>query len=371
MTMESLAASPQEIAEKERRVREFISAQGLSALVLTTQANFAWFTCGGDSHVAYGTDMGSVSAVISPDAKYIICDNIEAPRILEEELAGQGFEFRVYSWWHSSPADEIAALVTGPVGADTPIAGTTLVAGAIPPLRYSLTDSEVARYRWLGKATGECLSETAREIRPGLTEHQIAAVLGEKLIARGIIPNLILIAADERIARFRHPIPTDRVLDRYAMLVAGAKKWGLVVSATRIVHFGQIPCDLRAKHEAVMAVDAEFIARTRPGTSVDFIFRKGMEAYERTGFAGEWQSHHQGGATGYAGRDYRARQGIKETVQQNQAFAWNPSIIGTKCEDTVIALPDRTEIISAYGDWPMRQIEVGSMIVPREDILEL
>ena len=103
MTEESLSPSAQEVSEKENRVRELISSQGLSALVLTTQANFAWFTCGGDSHVGIGTDLGGTSIVITPDAKYIICDNIEAPRILDEELAGQGFEFKTCNWWRAVP----------------------------------------------------------------------------------------------------------------------------------------------------------------------------------------------------------------------------------------------------------------------------
>ncbi|HEX2987903.1 MAG TPA: M24 family metallopeptidase [Chloroflexota bacterium] len=371
MTRESLSASPLEMVEKEQRVRHFLADQKLDGLVLTTQSNFAWFTCGGDSHVGIGTDNGSVSILVTPDAKYVLCDNVEAPRFLNEELAGQGFEFRVFNWWEGGPSDEIAKLVSGPVGADTPIPGTTLVAGKIPPLRYSLTAPEIERYRWLGKATGECLSEAAHEIRPGMTEHEIAAVLGGKIMSRGIIPQLVLIAVDERISKYRHPIPTDKTLDRYAMLVAGAKKWGLVVSATRIVHFGAVPCELKQKHDAVMAVDAEFIANTRPGTSVDYIFRKGMAAYERAGYPEEWHLHHQGGPTGYAGRDYRVKPGIQESVQPNQAFAWNPTITGTKCEDTIIVLNDRTEIISAYGDWPMVPIEAESMTIVREDILEL
>ncbi len=371
MTRDSLSASPLEVAEKERRVRQFLAEQGLAALVLTTQANCAWFTCGGDSHVGIGTDLGSVSILVTADAKYIICDNIEAPRILDEEVAGQGFEFRTFNWWEGSLADEIAKLGIGLIGADTSIPGTTLVAGRIPPLRYSLTVPEIERYRWLGRATGECLSEAAHAISPGMTEHEIASILGGKLMSRGIIPNLVLIATDERIERYRHPIPTDKVLDRCAMLVVGAKKWGLVVSASRLVHFGPVSAGLRHKHDAVMAVDAEFIANTRPGTSVDYIFRKGVEAYARAGYPDEWQLHHQGGLTGYAGRDYRARPGIKETVQANQAFAWNPTITGTKCEDTILALGDRTEIISAHGDWPMVPIEVESIAVPREDILQL
>ena len=369
MSKESLAAYSREIRKKEAEVRQFLATEGLHALALTTQANFCWFTCGGENRVATGSDLGGASAVITRKSKYIVCDNIEAPRLQREEVGTQGFEFKTYNWWESNLADEIKKLAKEPIGADSVIPGIRLV--SITPLRYSLTPQEISRYRWLGKETGKCLAQTCREIKPGMSEHEIAAVLGKKMIAGGIVPNLILIATDERIEKFRHPIPTDKTLERYAMVVAGAKKWGLILSATRIVHFGKIPAELRKKHEAVMRIDAEFIAHTRPGTSVDFIFRKGMEAYAQAGFPDEWQQHHQGGATGYAGRDYRAKQGSKEIVQRNQAFAWNPSISGTKSEDTVIALPDETEIISAYGDWPMRQIEVESMVVPREDILEL
>jgi len=371
LTRESLSASTDEIAEKERRVREFLRSRKLNALVLTTQANFAWFTCGAENRVGIGTDLGGASVLITPDAKYIICDSIEAPRILEEELAGQGFEFRAYNWWESGLADEVKKLAKEDFGADTPIPGASPVASDIALMRYSLTCHEVERYRRLGITTGECLAESGREARPGMTEHEIAAVLGEKLIRAGIIPNLILIAADERIEKYRHPIPTDNRLERCAMLVVGAKKWGLIVSATRIVHFGPIPADLRRKHDAVMTVDAELIAHTRPGTSVDYIFRTGVEAYSRAGFPDEWKLHHQGGPTGYAGRDYRARPGVKEVVHPNQAFAWNPSISSAKSEDTIIALEDRTEIISAHGDWPMKPIEVESMVIARPDILRV
>lgn len=371
MTRESLAADAREIAEKESRVRKFLREHSLEALVLTTQANFAWFTCGGENRVVNAAEGGVASAVITPDAKYIVCDNIEALRIMEEEVGGQGFEFRTYDWWEGSLADEIGKLVKGSIGCDTAIPGARSVGGDIPPLRYSLTDQEIGRYRRLGEPTGECIADACREIEPGMTEHRIAGILGEKLISRGIIPNLILVATDERIEKFRHPIPSDKVLERYAMLVTCARKWGLIVSATRIVHFGPIPDELRRKHDAVMLVDAEMIAHTRPGTSMNYIFRKGMETYSRMHFAEEWKFHHQGGPTGYAGREYRAKPGVQESVRLNQAFAWNPSITGTKSEDTIIALADRTEIISAHGDWPMKSVEVESMTVPRPDMLQL
>ncbi|MDH7481117.1 MAG: M24 family metallopeptidase [Armatimonadota bacterium] len=371
MTKESLFPDKREIAEKERRVKEFMELKGLDALVLTTQSNFAWFTCGADNRVANATEIGVASVVITKDSKYIVCDNIEYPRIFDEEIGDQGFKFKTYNWWESNLADEISKLTSGTVGADTVIAGTKLVAGDIPPLRYSLTEQEIERYRWLGINTAECMYEACIEVRPGMTEHQIAALLGGKLIDRGIIPNLILIAADERISKYRHPIPTENTLEKYAMLVTCARKWGLILSMTRIVHFGSISPELRHKHDAVMQVDAELIGATRPGARVDFIFGKAIEAYRRTGFQNEWHFHHQGGPTGYVGRDYRARPGVAGIVETNQAFAWNPSIAGTKSEDTIIALTSHTEIISAHKDWPTKTIEINGAKIERPDIMEM
>jgi Xaa-Pro aminopeptidase len=155
------------------------------------------------------------------------------------------------------------------------------------------------------------------------------------------------------------------------MVVICGRKWGLIVSLTRLVHLGRIPKELRKKHQAVVRVDTAFIANTRPGIVVGDVFRKGVQAYLDNGFPGEWRLHHQGGPTGYAGRDYKATSEEKRAVQLPQAFAWNPSIRGTKSEDTIIALPDKTEIISNTPDWPMLTVEYGNLRWERPDILIL
>jgi len=72
----------------------------------------------------------------------------------------------------------------------------------------------------------------------------------------------------------------------------------------------------------------------------------------KAGFAGEEHLHHQGGASGYRTREWVAHPASSEQVQLNQAFAWNPSITGTKTEETSIALADRVEIITTTPDWP-------------------
>lgn len=363
-------ASTTEIEEKERRVRELMSRAELDVLVLATTANFAWLTCGGSNYVGVATEIGSAAAVVTANGKFVVCDNIEAPRIADEEIAGQGFELVSFDW-NAGGRDAIIEKIAGggAIGADVALGGAEDIGAAVDRLRWSLTPEEVRRYRALGQDVAGCLSEACREARPGMTEHEIAGLLDGKLFARGIVPAVTLVAADERIERYRHPLPTHKRLERRAMLVTGARRHGLVVSATRIVGFGELSSELRKKHEAVTRIDAGLIARTVPGADVGAVFRRAVEDYAEAGFADEWRLHHQGGPTGYKGREFRANPTTDSTILENQAFAWNPSITGTKSEDTMIATAQGPVIVSETDNWPMVEVETDVGVLRRPDIL--
>ena len=105
--------SQAEIAEKDRRARRILDEQDLGALVLSTQANFAWITCGGDNHVSIASEGGVAAAVITADGKFIVCDNIEAARIAEEEVEGRGFRIESCNWWEDKKAQIIERLAGG------------------------------------------------------------------------------------------------------------------------------------------------------------------------------------------------------------------------------------------------------------------
>ena len=360
----------EEMREKERRARELIRQEGLSALAITNVGNFAWLTCGASNYVGTGNDIGAVTAVITPDAKYIVCDNIEHPRIEKEEVVGQGFDFHVFGWQEGA-RDRIIANIAGGgvVGSDISMDGARNVGAALDAYRQSLTGEEIERYKWLGRNVGECLSLTARKIKPGMTEHEIAGLLDRRLYARGIVPTLTLIATDERIDKYRHPIPTDKKLERRAMLITGARKWGLIISATRMVHFGALPEELRRRHDSVARVDAALISATRPGARMGDVFGAAMDAYSDTGYPGEWKLHHQGGPTGYRAREFKVSESTSALVVENQAFAWNPSITGTKTEDTIVATSSGPIILSETVDWPKVNVEIEGRVIARPDTL--
>jgi len=105
---------------------------------------------------------------------------------------------------------------------------------------------------------------------------------------------------------------------------------------------------------------------TRVGSTGADLYNVAADAYAANGFADEINRHHQGGATGYRTRDWVAHPQSRETVQMHQAFAWNPSITGTKVEETSIVTVDGIEIITSSPGFPQIEsvIDGGSYFSP-------
>ncbi len=366
-----ITSKKEETKEKEQRMMQFLELNELNALLMNRRENFAWFTCGGDNHVVSASEFGFASLLITPQEKYVLTSNIEAQRILDEELTDQDFEMVRFPWYESEGLRK-AIMKIGPsrrIGSDILLPDTNFVGEKLPELRYSLTPWEINRYRWLGRKTGECLSEIGTQIQVGDTEYEIAAKLTNELMRFGIKPLVILIAADERIFKYRHPIPTGKKLERYAMLVVNAEKWGLVASLTRLVHFGKVPAMIQKKMKAVAEVDACFMQETQPGNKYSDIFAKGVRTYQKVGFEEEWKLHHQGGPTGYRPREYIVTHDTGDVVLDNQAVAWNPSITGTKLEDTIITTQRGPEVLTVTPNWPTLTVEYKGIKIQRPDIL--
>ena len=360
-----------EFSQKQDHIRALLAERELDALLLRRVSSFAWATCGAASYVNTATTNGEAALLITPSGRYLITSNIEATRLEQEEkLAAQGWEFRVAPWHQAQ--DTVAELTAGlRLGADGPYPGATDLSGDLARLRANLTPEEGERFRVLGRLCAEAMDSAVRAVRPGQTEYQIAALLAQQAESRGVQAIVNLIATDGRIFAFRHPLPTGKKLERYAMLVLCGRRWGLVCSITRFVHFGRLPDDLRRKAEAVARVDATFIAATRPGRTLGEIFRQATEVYAETGFPEEWNLHHQGGPAGYEPREYVATPGSTDVVSVGQAYAWNPSIAGTKSEDTILVGETGNEVLTAIENWPTLSVAVNGETFARPAILEI
>jgi Xaa-Pro dipeptidase len=364
-----------EVAEKVRRVRAFLGREKLSGVLLGHVRNFAWLTGGGDSHIVLGSPAGAASLLVLADGrKFLISPNNESLRLMNEEVAGLGFELREYKWYEDKLAVDrrmqiVRELAGGAVASDLPYGDLRVVEKEITALRVPLMESETRRLRWLGRETTAAVAEVARTISPGMSERQMEAMAADALLRRGLRPTVLLMGADERIRQYRHATPNDAKLQRYAMINVCAERWGLTIAVTRFVHFGPLPKELAERAAAVARVDAAYLAHTVAGATADEILQAGARAYKKEGYPGEWEKHHQGGAIGYMERDWVTFPGLTETVHVNQAFAWNPTITSAKSEDTVLVTAQGLEVLTVSKDWPAIEVQVDGKKWKRPAIL--
>jgi Xaa-Pro dipeptidase len=360
-----------ELSEKKKRLWSFLDEKNLDAVFLSQVANFAWYTGGLEPVVMISSDRAEAGLLVTRDKAYVVCNSIEHPRLRDEDrLEELGFEFHVSPWYHGAPRFD--DLVQGlRWAADWPLPGAPDLSAEITRLRYRLVPEEMQRYRQTGMHTGQAIEATARRLRPGMGEVQIAGLLAQEALDRGLTPVMLLVGTDERIYRYRHPIPTQKTLELYCMLAICARRYGLVTSATRFVHFGPVSDELRHKQQACATVDVAYNAGTTVGRRVADVFQDAMAAYAQVGYPGEWQKHNQGGAAGYLSRDYEGTPTCAEVVVADQAFAWNPSITGIKFEDTMLVHDSGCEFITVTGDWPSQPVQHGGQTWERPAILEI
>ncbi len=372
----------QEINAKTARVVDMLAANNLGGVLIGTQHNFSWLTAGGTNGVDLSREAGAGALLVRNDGRrFVLANRIEMPRLLREELAGEEFrEFEPveFSWEEDKACPAylvtraIALLPGAALGSDIGVGSeATPVEAAIARCRSQLTSSEIERFRSLGNEAARAISTLARELAPGETEREIARRADDTLAARGIRAIVTLVAADERIQQFRHPVPTDRRWEKVVMIAVCARRGGLIVSFTRIVCSGRVPDELRQRTLAAARVNAKLLSATRPTTTGAELYRLAAVAYAEAGYKDEERLHHQGGATGYRTRDWLAHPSCLERVQPDQAFAWNPSITGTKVEETCVALDGGVEVLTRTPDWPQIPVSVDGREYLSPDVLSL
>lgn len=362
-------ARVQEVASKLARLRERMVVHQLDAVRLTLIANTAWVTAGAKTYVGEGTDTAASSILVTMDHAYVLTDGVESPRLRQEEgLADLGFEFVVEPWYARGRFVESQATKLR-MGEDVAGQGVNMAA-EVQHLRSVLHPNEVARMRRVSRMTAEIMGEVVRSLRPGLTEYEVSARLASASRERGGSAVVNLVASDERIYQYRHPLPTGKTIQHYVMAVLCFRYEGLIPAITRLVHFGPMPEELRAKAMAVAEVDARLILGTQVGRTMGDMFELAKQAYKDVGYAEAIEEHHQGGTVAYMPREILATEGSTTPLEAHQTFAWNPSVRGVKSEDTILLDANGSHILTEVVGWPTWTVTVGEQSIERPAILE-
>src|SRR5215207_10059711 len=103
---------------RDRSLRELMDERGIEALLMLRPANFAWYTGGADNRVDHGDPLGVAGILLTEEATYVMTNNIEAPRMREEQTP----EMEVVEHpWHEEPVALLQELTGGAVvGTDFP-----------------------------------------------------------------------------------------------------------------------------------------------------------------------------------------------------------------------------------------------------------
>lgn len=375
------AERKKEADEKLARIRKLLSEKRLDGLVIATERNFNWVTAGGADNVVWAQRESPVKLLITPEKLHLVADNIEGPRVMTEEVQNLGYVWNKYPWY-GKESDALDPLIKGKrIAFDLP---ATAIAyrrdpDAILDLKevyFPITAGELKKYRWLGRKTADVLEQIAQVVRPGMTERDIQYLLAREFWYWDIFPTVILSAVDDRFLTYKHPVVTGKELKHYAALNVCTRRWGLTVSTTRLVHFGEPPAALKKAWEDGPKVIAAMWNASRPGNSLGDVVRSAQEAYARIGHRDEWKLHHQGGMILTLERLYLVPPDDRTSIIPGMVLAWNPTLQGAKFEDTVVVKPDGTlENLTASRNWPTVPVTIGErtfqvpglLIRPRPD----
>ncbi|MEY7848337.1 M24 family metallopeptidase [Natrarchaeobius sp. A-rgal3] len=348
--------------DKRERLEAFLEGHDLDSIWFARPNSFAWLT-GGNNVVDREGDAGVAAVSYDGETVTILTDNIEADRIADEELPdleSVDVTLERFPWYTSSLAEAIGARVGSDerAAADVDVPGLEEVDPA--SIRQPLTERDRDRYRELGRDTAVAVESVCRQLRADDTEHEVASALLVSLSAREVEAPVVLVGGAERAQRYRHYTPTTAELGDYALVSVTAQRDGLHASCTRTVAFDP-PAWLEERHEAAARVETTALAATRDvadtGGNAGDVFGAIQDAYAGVGYDGEWELHHQGGAAGFAGREWIATPEGDDPVLEPMAYAWNPTVQGAKSEDTVLVDDGELEVLTRSGDWPTASVE--------------
>ena len=357
-----------EIDRKHKLLAEYLQLKQLDGVVLERPENFAWLTSGGDN-ARHGTAETTAALFISRDARVVLCNAVDSGQLFDREVPGMGFQVKERPWYESREV-LINDLCRGRnVASDTGVLGTPNVASELADFRRTINDFEAKRLRVLGRWVSHAVEATARGMKRGLTEAEIAGEISHRLMKHGITPVRIQVQADGQGARYRHwSYGTDKV-ERHCVISAIGREGGLHAGCTRTVCFGTPPAETVDTHQVACLLQATGIYFSQAGWEVANTWKRLQRIYEKFGVPDEWRMAEQAESLGYdlCGMQVSPQQTAKFSA--GQVLHWHPSVRFAATGDTILIHADRTELITPCEVWPQLKVQIKGVTIERPAIL--
>jgi Xaa-Pro aminopeptidase len=266
---------PEIHAARRERVHKTIAEAGADAALITSGPNVRYLTGLASSNAALLLPADG-TGVLATDSRYTLAAQRDCPdleliteRFLEPrlaaEMASRGMRTVAFEA-HEMTVERHAELVAGAEGVQVVPFGRK-----IEELRTVKDPSELELLATACRISCQAIADVFALIRPGMTEHQLAAALDRRMADLGAErPAFDTIVASGPNGAIPHHAPADRPMRRGDLITMdfGALYGGYHADMTRTVALGEPAGWQREIYELVAAAQRAGIEAARPGAEV-------------------------------------------------------------------------------------------------------
>ncbi len=350
------------------RLQQEMEHKGLDCLALVPGANLLYLT-----GLSFHLSERPIVAFFPVDAPPAIV----LPALEEPKLARAAGELRAYSYTdEEGPATafqqacaalELAEARIGVEGLRMRVMEARLLERYAPnshlipadevmeTLRICKDAGEVTAMRRAVAVVEAALRSVLAQMRPGMTEREVAGLLmGEILRGGEGLPFEPIVVAGPNAAS-PHAVPSDRPIRPGEPIVidCGAVMGGYVSDITRTVAFGGLPEEMMRVYEVVRRANEAGRATVRPGRAAQAVDRAARAVIREAGY-GDYFIHRTGHGLGLEvheppyiveGNRLPLQVGMTFTVEPG---VYLPGVGGVRIEDDVLVTPEGAETLTLF-----------------------
>ena len=345
-------------ATRLREIAAATGAAGLDAVLLTPGPDLRYAT----GYAAHQLERLTCLAVPAATAPFLVVPRLELPAAVASP-AGQ-LDTEIVGWDETDDpyavvaqrlgnvsavglSDRMWALMVLRFRAALPNARQELASLALAGLRSVKAPAEIAALLAAGEAIDRVHAAVPGFLRPGRTEREVAAEIGDAIIAEGHERVDFAIVASGPNGASPHHTAADRVLQRGDAVVVdigGTMPSGYCSDCTRTYVIGEPPPGFAAYYQVLKDAQDAACAAVRPGVAAEDIDAAAREPIAAAGYGGFF-IHRTGHGIGLeTHEDPYIVAGNTEALQPGNAFSVEPGIYpgpdGARIEDIVVCTPD-------------------------------
>jgi Xaa-Pro aminopeptidase len=331
---------------------------GLDALLLTPGPDLRYVT-GYDAH-----QLERLTCLVVPAGgdPVLVVPRLELPAAQASPAGGLGLELA--GWDETDDPYALVAARLGPAArvglsdrmwalmvlrlrAAMPGTEQVLASTALRDLRARKSPAEVAALLAAGEAIDRVHAQVPGWLRPGRTEQEVAADIGEAILAEGHASADFAIVASGPNGASPHHTAAGRVLrpgDQVVVDIGGTMPTGYCSDCTRTYAIGTPPAEFAAYYQVLKDAQEAACAAVRPGVTAEDVDAAAREPITAAGF-GDYFVHRTGHGIGLeTHEDPYIVSGNTEVLQPGYAFSIEPGIYpgphGARIEDIVVCTTD-------------------------------